>query len=298
MRFSRLISRFADGTNVIHILGYGRSGSTLLDLILSNHFNIRGSGELAYLPEAFFKSHYCSCSLKLSECPFWAEKLSLCARILNTNRDALLDSLKNFHQVPPQNYIKYLWKDSRANSELSIAYLDCLYQVLSSNNIFVDSSKCPVRFLNINRRSSLNHIPIIIFRNPLMSYKSVSRPFKKNIKNGIQTSYPGRSFLRFYITYNLRSAACLFICVFCKNSLLISYEHLTSHPSFSQCNLLGPEMHISAGSRIRFKSISEVLHKPVSIRDIVISFFISPLWPLFYIILYAKKNLLSDDRFN
>ena len=100
-----------------------------------------------------------------------------------------------------------------------------------------------------------------------MSYNSVARPFAKAPKDGIQSSYPGRSFLRFFITYNLRTFICLIICIIYPKSLLISYEQLTRKSSLLNFNLSGPEMHISAGSRIRFKPISKVLYKSISLRD-------------------------------
>ena len=76
---------------------------------------------------------------------------------------------------------------------------------------------------------------------------------------------------------------------------MISYEQLTRKSSLLNFNLSGPEMHISAGSRIRFKPISKVLYKSISLRDNLIGFIVCPIWPLLSIISYAKKNLLSDD---
>lgn len=59
---------------IIYIAGYGRSGSTLLDILLGSHEKVTGTGELANV-----FAHYqddeekCSCGEALSRCPFWSQ---------------------------------------------------------------------------------------------------------------------------------------------------------------------------------------------------------------------------------
>src|SRR3954447_898046 len=57
---------------LVYILGTGRCGSTLLDLMLGSHPLIHSTGELDYLPEpAWSNGCTCSCGASTLECPFW-----------------------------------------------------------------------------------------------------------------------------------------------------------------------------------------------------------------------------------
>ena len=57
-----------------YIAGYGRSGSTLFDIVLGEHPQIFGAGELANLSRRVWTDNeYCSCGAVVRECPFWTE---------------------------------------------------------------------------------------------------------------------------------------------------------------------------------------------------------------------------------
>ena len=61
--------------SIIYIAGYGRSGSTLLDVILNDHPQVFGAGELTWLFAHRRDGVACSCGRSVSECPFWDEVL-------------------------------------------------------------------------------------------------------------------------------------------------------------------------------------------------------------------------------
>ena len=58
-------------TKVIYIAGYGRSGSTILDIVLNAHAQIVGVGELSYLVEEREGGFPCSCGKSYADCEFW-----------------------------------------------------------------------------------------------------------------------------------------------------------------------------------------------------------------------------------
>lgn len=61
-------------TTIIYIAGYGRSGSTLLERILSSHKKIFGTGELTnFLNMIDSEDSFCSCGKKVQECEFWSD---------------------------------------------------------------------------------------------------------------------------------------------------------------------------------------------------------------------------------
>jgi hypothetical protein len=63
---------------ILYVCGYGRSGSTLLDVVLGNHPAFFGAGELASIFQemAEAQTRLCSCGRKYIECPFWSRIVS------------------------------------------------------------------------------------------------------------------------------------------------------------------------------------------------------------------------------
>src|SRR6266513_2914097 len=62
---------------VIFILGYTRSGSTLLEQLLSIAPGTVSVGEMAYLWEQSVRNDsYCGCGSKWATCPFWTSVLA------------------------------------------------------------------------------------------------------------------------------------------------------------------------------------------------------------------------------
>ena len=59
---------------VVYIAGYGRSGSTVLDIMLGGHARITSAGELTYLFDDFGDPRrFCGCGAGYSDCPLWGE---------------------------------------------------------------------------------------------------------------------------------------------------------------------------------------------------------------------------------
>ena len=57
---------------ILYIAGYGRSGSTVLDVILGNHPDIVSVGELAYLLDDWGEpDRHCACGRLYRQCTFW-----------------------------------------------------------------------------------------------------------------------------------------------------------------------------------------------------------------------------------
>ncbi len=68
-----------DFPKIIYIAGYGRSGSTVLDILLGNHQGIVSLGEVTNLFQSEIDRKRCSCGSFYNECPMWS-------RIINVAR--------------------------------------------------------------------------------------------------------------------------------------------------------------------------------------------------------------------
>lgn len=61
-------------TQMIFILGCGRSGSTLLERVMHDAFDVTALGEVTYVWEkGLLKNESCGCGLPFRDCPFWNE---------------------------------------------------------------------------------------------------------------------------------------------------------------------------------------------------------------------------------
>lgn len=79
---------------IVYIAGYGRSGSTVLDVLLGNHPQIFGAGELSQL--FFYQvagSTACSCGQTYRECGFWKEIMSQVGRTVDASEYRTADQL-------------------------------------------------------------------------------------------------------------------------------------------------------------------------------------------------------------
>lgn len=62
---------------VLYIAGYGRSGSTVLDVLLGSHDQAVSVGELVYLGEEWqHGERTCACGREYKHCPFWEDVFS------------------------------------------------------------------------------------------------------------------------------------------------------------------------------------------------------------------------------
>lgn len=123
---------------ILYIAGYGRSGSTLLDILLGNSDGIVSTGELNIIFQEIQHGYKCSCGESFTDCSEWGrilkevdnQKIEKFGRILSKidKRDNLF---KQFNK-------KIDTDDARIYQELTNLIVE---KRLKDNNILVDSSK-------------------------------------------------------------------------------------------------------------------------------------------------------------
>ncbi len=124
-----------ENIKVIYIGGYGRSGSTLLDVVLSGHPEVFGGGELNQLFEVWMSGGFCSCGELISNCVFWRRVL-----------DDLFDRLKGMDvskaaQITRQN--ENYWRTTQDSLEYTKLWGN-LFAIIAHRSkcfVIVDSSK-------------------------------------------------------------------------------------------------------------------------------------------------------------
>ncbi|HVG67433.1 MAG TPA: hypothetical protein VM785_04510 [Gaiellales bacterium] len=137
--------------SVLYIAGAGRSGSTLLELLLARRRNMVPVGELRFIwQRGVVEDHLCSCGRPFSACPFWTEVLD---RAYGSSADAVaaemldLDGRLDRMRRIPQMRIPQLRRNGFGPEfERYGDLLAKLYRAVidvSGGNAVIDSSKEP-----------------------------------------------------------------------------------------------------------------------------------------------------------
>ena len=217
-----LIYPFPD---ILYIMGTGRSGTTILEILLTNNPGVFGVGEVTHIfQDGFTNDEICSCGKRVSICEFWSSVRELC----NWREEDISKLNKLFVDIAWHSQFPKVASGllSSRQKELFIKTNKCLFQAsasVSGANIVVDSSKYAGRALEL-ARAFPNKVKIIcLTRSPA----GLVNAFKKN---DAAEQKPKSLFGTLY--YYLYTMTCFRIAIWLLKSgvLRIRYEDMISNP--------------------------------------------------------------------
>jgi hypothetical protein len=179
--------------NLVYIAGSGRSGSTLLERMLSQIDEFVTVGELRHLWRADYEADLCGCGQTFKTCPFWQPILSnVFADKGGVDFESIL-TLRN--QVDRIRYLPYMITLRqpaiyRKRYELYISIIQSIYQQLETkhkNAFIVDSSKDISTLYLLARLPSIKlHVVHMVRDSRAVAYsrqrKRVNPQFVKQVK--------------------------------------------------------------------------------------------------------------------
>jgi hypothetical protein len=187
---------------VINIIGAGHSGSTLLNLILGQHPDIFGAGELIRLHQSAwhdnpkskaYTNQYCACGERARECPFWTKvKTSW----LNMYAESNCELVNNYIQLKERyedssivrrailGRLGYQGEDYHTYQQLTANIYSAIFDV-SQSRFLVDSSKPPLRAYHLARNPALELYLIHLIRDGRGVVWSLKKGKKKDPYAGI-----------------------------------------------------------------------------------------------------------------
>ena len=256
--------------DLIYLTGCSRSGSTLLDLILSAHPRVVSVGEVCNHARWLENNFACTCGAKVRECEFWQRVAGMLrrdhleARVTRINSQleklrALLGFAAGARFLPVAAIQKY---------GLASYHLFKAVREASGKSIVLDSSKIPLRLLYLGLSGYFNLRIIHLVRDGRAYLNSTSKRAEKPAQGGwIPPVNAWRSTLRWmstnslsrYITTRLPDTP----------SHLVKYEELASNPAAAVqrlCEALqldyhrdmlqgaGAAAHNISGSRWRYQA--------------------------------------------
>lgn len=307
---------------IIYIAGYGRSGSTLLDILLGNHPYTIGTGELGNLFEAFNDNcSCCSCGKSYRECEVWSKVIGEAYPGVNAG---LLSSHREIQQkVERWNSFPFLSKFIPSLSCYCKRYcfvMDSLFSAIckiSGKNVIVDSSKSAYayswRAFALSRFCQYDVKLVHLVRDGRSVMLSKMKGNNKKMRKGLSAKEPFAAYraLAGWIVANFFSVITRFLLP--KGSYcLIKYEDLVTRPRevlhsldrFTQLDMGALKNkiknndtfsvgHLIAGNRITQKKqirLSPFINNHCSLPKHLVFFYYFLGWPIILYIIFQNQG--------
>jgi hypothetical protein len=183
---------------VLYIAGEGHSGSTFLDIMLGNHPDIFGAGELVNLPRGgWIDDEYCTCRKRASDCPFWSDVRRHWVEQVGVDDVEgyleLQDSFERFRRWP-----RLLWEWRRPSArfktytERTRALFEAVREV-SGKTVIVDSSKSPPRAFVLALMADIDLNLVHLMRDGRGVAASHKKSWTKDLQAGVTRNVKKRS---------------------------------------------------------------------------------------------------------
>lgn len=248
---------------VIYIMGHSRSGSTLLDMVLSNAPSVFGAGELCNLIEAMDVWHgYCACGIVSPQCPLWSKVRQLWGSNAGRVGEDYAGLQARFERL--RHYPVRLRRYRRDPlMERYAARTRALFDAIayaSGSNVVVDSSKLPVRALALMQVSGLDVRVIHLVRDVRGVANSLLKSWAADPAAGIAAAQSGQSMTRVAMEWMVINAVANRVRARLReHAMLVRYEDLVADP-------VQTLRRISACSGVDFSAVGAKLEQGMPLR--------------------------------
>ncbi|WP_338240833.1 sulfotransferase family protein [Aurantiacibacter hainanensis] len=175
---------------VIYIAGYGRSGTTLLDIALGQQPGVFGAGEITALARHVWKEReFCACREKADECGFWGRVVN---SWLEGRKSGAMDAYGK--RLARSEWLfdprRLLWRfgagrEARAYREETAALFREIAEA-SGDTVIVDSSKLPGRASALMSVPGIELYVVHVVRDGRGVAWSMMKPYKRAVDAGLQ----------------------------------------------------------------------------------------------------------------
>ena len=235
-----MVKRPTDATDhmytVIYVMGYGRSGSTILDILLNQHPDVLSGGEVGELYRWLGAGETCACHAPIRDCAFWRavseQHFAACTDAL-TRMAALqrsIESLRNF----PALLLSVNGRRRVEEYRRQVRSLFGSMALVSGRRWIVDSSKSAHyytgRALALERYAGLDVRAIHLVRDPRAVGWSMMRG-EGSPERQTRVHRPRLSFVRALGGWTVTNAlACVTARRLRRGALRVRYEDLCVNP--------------------------------------------------------------------
>jgi hypothetical protein len=224
--------------SVVYVVGSGRSGTTLMDTILSNHPRLYGSGELALLSvESFFHRFHCPCGNRIDECQFWGAVIEQWFERTGLQSLAEHARVRQPFEGPRLQGLSRLMREKLYRSAAFVEYTRQtteLYRSIrevSGREMIVDSSAIPMRALALSLMPDIDLRLIHLVRDGRGVAWSLKKGLREDQKSGVGSGEVPRPVWRSALTWIAYNMVSSWVCrqVPRGRSLFCRYEDLSAN---------------------------------------------------------------------
>lgn len=215
----------AELPQILYIMGTGRSGSTILEVLLGNSPGIHQAGEVTHIyKDGLLRGRNCACGVKATECPVWGPVLKSVTQQMGTGTylRSLHESVEGHGRFPFT--FAGLGSSTTLNNYRQANYL--IFQELrlqTDASVVVDSSKYVGRALALSRTLPTQVRVVFLTRSPV----ALIRAFAKNHKDEQLPKSPAKVAIYYcWVLLCARAAAFSSRAEF----FVLSYEKLQEDP--------------------------------------------------------------------
>lgn len=226
---------FQPGTRlvkVIYIAGYGRSGTTLLDIGLGEYPGIMGGGEISTLARhVWANGEYCACGALVHRCPVWSD---IVAEWLDGEPTTLLDEYRRA-QEQTETIVSLGRLVERFGSHDHAGRTAKLFRSIAAHSgrpVVVDSSKLPGRAFALAGIPGIQLHVVHVVRDARGVAWSLKQGFKRQVDKGLQRELRPKSLLYTAVRWGIVNIATEFLRrrVGANRSIRVRYEDFVADP--------------------------------------------------------------------
>ncbi|AFL51794.1 hypothetical protein ABIE78_002351 [Sinorhizobium fredii] len=196
---------------IAYIAGYGRSGTTILDIALGQHDAVLGAGEITSLTRHVWRhNEYCACGNPIRDCSFWS---TVCQEWF-ANSDSRLMS----EYCALQAKFEGLSVLAKVFSGLGLGKQFAPYALhterlmntmlsCSGKQVIVDSSKLPGRAMALAQIPGIDMRVIHMVRDGRGVAWSLLKPYARDANSGLQKEIRPKSVFRTALRWSIVNLA-------------------------------------------------------------------------------------------
>ncbi|OAP39798.1 sulfotransferase [Sinorhizobium glycinis] len=222
---------------IAYIAGYGRSGTTVLDIALGQHAGVLGAGEITALTRHVWRhNEYCACGNPIRDCAFWSKVIQEWSEGGDSNLVSEYGALQEKFEGLPV-FLSVL--SGMGLGKLFPAYAlhtKRLFDAMAScsgRQIIVDSSKLPGRALALAQIPGVDMRIIHVVRDGRGVAWSLLKAYDRDVKSGLQKEIKPKPVFRTALRWNIVNLAVEYLSrkLGPQKVMRVRYEDFASNPA-------------------------------------------------------------------
>lgn len=223
--------------HVAYIAGYGRSGTTILNIALGQHSAVMGAGEITELTRHVWQENeYCSCGSQIRDCKFWSPVVQQWSNGLGPSFVSDYGKLQHkFEGLFGLAKIILGIGNKKQLNEYALHTKRLFDTIISHSHaqMIVDSSKLPGRAMALSAVPGIDLRVIHVVRDGRGVAWSLLRPYKRDVKSGLQKEIRPKSVFRTALRWSIINIAAEVLSrnLAAQKFMRVRYEDFATNPA-------------------------------------------------------------------